>query len=108
MLFQLFSQGYFSPMATLCKTHLGPFLEGDQNLPGPTDLYNIKVVNDGECRVCGEAPLDIPRRKRLRSCVEQWSACRDGTYNPSCCRFPKECSCEAYPDENINASLLED
>lgn len=30
---------------------------------------------------------------REPSCVEAWPECEDGGYNPSCCRFPKACSC---------------
>jgi hypothetical protein len=26
-------------------------------------------------------------------CVAQWPDCRDGAYDPRCCRFPKSCSC---------------
>ncbi len=45
--------------------------------------------NDPE-RKGDEAPAGD---NRLSSCVEQWPECRDGEYNPKCCRFPKECSC---------------
>lgn len=31
--------------------------------------------------------------ERSPSCVEQWAECEDGAYHPSCCRFPKVCSC---------------
>lgn len=26
-------------------------------------------------------------------CIERWPECEDGAYHPSCCRFPKSCSC---------------
>lgn len=26
-------------------------------------------------------------------CVEAWPECEEGAYHPSCCRFPKSCSC---------------
>ena len=42
----------------------------DPNLPQPDDLDQL----------------------RLKTCVENWPEARDGDYNPSCCRFPKECS----------------
>jgi hypothetical protein len=32
--------------------------------------------------------------ERLSGCVERWPECRTGDYNPSCCRFPKSCSCD--------------
>lgn len=45
-------------------------------------------------------------KPRLLSCVEQWPGCSEGDYHPSCCRFPKSCSCTVYPD-NIDPELLE-
>lgn len=30
---------------------------------------------------------------RRTECVERWSDCADGEYDPRCCRFPKSCSC---------------
>ena len=38
-------------------------------------------------------------RPRLKHCTEQWPECTDGEYNPSCCRFPKSCSCTIYNDD---------
>ena len=35
---------------------------------------------------------------RLKECIEQWPECREGTYNPRCCRFPKSCSCGGAPE----------
>lgn len=26
-------------------------------------------------------------------CIERWPECRDGDFNPACCRWPKSCSC---------------
>ncbi len=40
------------------------------------------------------AELPIARHGRHINCVEAWPDCVDGTYNPSCCRFPKSCSCD--------------
>lgn len=31
-------------------------------------------------------------------CVEAWPECEDGAYHPSCCRFPKSCSCAVVHD----------
>lgn len=31
--------------------------------------------------------------ERDPKCVERWPDCCPGEYNPSCCRFPKSCSC---------------
>lgn len=53
-----------------------------------------------------EAPRIVPPRPRLKSCIEEWPECVDGEYNPSCCRFPKTCSCTGYSD-NIDPALLE-
>jgi hypothetical protein len=30
---------------------------------------------------------------RDTACIEQWPDCRNGDYDPRCCRFPKSCSC---------------
>lgn len=51
-------------------------------------------------------------RPRLKHCTEQWPECTDGEYNPSCCRFPKSCSCTIYnddtpPDELEDAEVIE-
>jgi|SRR5882724_4797786 len=37
-------------------------------------------------------------RSRLAECVEAWPDCYSGGYDPHCCRFPKSCSCDVYPD----------
>lgn len=43
------------------------------------------------------APTDNRVRvTRNPTCVEQWPECEDGAYHPSCCRFPKSCSCNVY------------
>jgi hypothetical protein len=44
--------------------------------------------------------------RRLLSCIEQWPYCSEGEYDPSCCRFPKSCSCTIYSD-NTPDELLE-
>ena len=31
------------------------------------------------------------------ACRERWPECRQGGYDPACCRFPKSCSCDASP-----------
>lgn len=35
---------------------------------------------------------------RRPECVERWSDCADGDYDPRCCRFPKSCSCALLED----------
>lgn len=52
-----------------------------------------------------ESPVVI--RPRLRACVELWPECEEGQYNPSCCRFPKSCSCTGYSDEHVTPDMLE-
>lgn len=47
-------------------------------------------------------------RRRLRACVEAWPDCSTGDYHPSCCRFPKSCSCTAYSDEHVTDADLEE
>jgi hypothetical protein len=36
-------------------------------------------------------PVDI----REPQCILNWEDCRDGRFDPRCCRFPKSCSCTA-------------
>lgn len=79
------------------------------------------TIHDIECEI-KDAEAELPRRKeqeadvspaiwkperRLKSCVEAWPECWTGEYNPSCCRFPKSCSCLSYPDD-ISPEHLED
>ena len=45
--------------------------------------------------------------RRLKVCVENWPGCYEGGYDPSCCRFPKSCSCEVYDPETISEERLE-
>ena len=45
-------------------------------------------------------------KPRLKSCVEAWSGCATGEYNPKCCRWPKSCSCTIYGN-NIDPKYLE-
>lgn len=47
------------------------------------------------------------RVRRLKSCVESWPECQEGECNPSCCRFPKSCSCTVYDDEHVTEDDLE-
>lgn len=45
-------------------------------------------------------------RPRLKDCVETWPECYEGGYDPRCCRFPKSCSADVYPDD-VDPTLLE-
>ncbi len=45
--------------------------------------------------------------RRLRACVEAWPGCETGEYNPSCCRFPKSCSCTVYDPDLVRPEDLE-
>lgn len=45
--------------------------------------------------------------RRLRACAEAWPACQEGEYNPSCCRFPKSCSCTVYDPDRVTEDQLE-
>jgi hypothetical protein len=57
-----------------------------------------------ETHVEASEPIHHPR-PRLRSCVEEWPECYEGGYNPKCYRFPKSCSCTAYPDNTAPEEL---
>lgn len=43
--------------------------------------------------------------RRLKECVENWPDCEEGQYHPSCCRFPKSCSCTIYPEGTADELL---
>lgn len=45
--------------------------------------------------------------RRLRTCVENWPECEEGSYDPACCRFPKSCSCTVYDPAAVKESDLE-
>lgn len=51
--------------------------------------------------------VGIPVERRLKSCVENWPGCYEGGYDPSCCRFPKSCSCTIYDPERVKEEDLE-
>lgn len=38
-----------------------------------------------------------PQPETDPACRERWPECRQGGYDPACCRFPKSCSCDASP-----------
>jgi hypothetical protein len=45
--------------------------------------------------------------RRLRACVEAWPECREGGYDPRCCRFPKSCSATVYDPQYVTEADLE-
>ena len=49
---------------------------------------------------------DTPCVWRERACVENWSGCESGDYNPACCRFPKSCTERAF-DQFLAEQLLD-
>ncbi len=44
-----------------------------------------------------EAQQASPQPETDPACRERWPECRQGGYDPACCRFPKSCSCDAPP-----------
>jgi len=60
----------------------------------PADpIERLPDVKVGQPSEVDQAPTE-PIERRHASCIEAWPDCWDGGYNPSCCRFPKSCSCE--------------
>lgn len=57
--------------------------------------------------VANSVPATIPYRRRLKSCLEEWPDAEPGAYNPSCCRFPKSCSCTSYDPTQVTDDDLE-
>lgn len=45
--------------------------------------------------------------RRFKTCVEAWSGCGDGEYDPRCCRFPKSCSPFPYPEAITAGNITE-
>lgn len=79
---------------------LDEWLDGDR-VSAPN---MAKVTASGENKPRARPPWV---KLRLKSCVERWAGCADGEYNPSCCRFPKDCSATVYPDD-IDPKYLEE
>lgn len=79
--------------------------------PEPTRGEIIAAAKEAGLSMIAFPPVeDIPRpapRLRLRHCVEAWPECETGMYNPSCCRFPKSCSCDIYDDDQVTSDDLE-
>lgn len=44
---------------------------------------------------------------RHAACVEAWPDCREGEYNPYCCRFPKSCRCDVGEPWQLTVKRLE-
>jgi hypothetical protein len=42
-----------------------------------------------------------PEWRRNPHCEEAWPDCWDGGYDPRCCRWPKSCSCNVVPDQDL-------
>jgi len=55
--------------------------------PEPADAMSELPAASAEVRPSGLAERDP-------ECVANWPDCYEGGYDPSCCRFPKSCSCE--------------
>ena len=47
-------------------------------------------------------PATAPQPETDPACRERWPECRQGGYDPACCRFPKSCSCDA-PQQPVTA-----
>jgi hypothetical protein len=81
-----------------CAGHSGVIEENKQAFE--REMYDTSLT-------VTKLPEEVGRRRRLRSCVEEWPECYEGGYNPKCCRFPKSCSCTAYPDNTPPEELEE-
>lgn len=51
--------------------------------------------------------LDIARR-RLKRCIERWPEAEVFMYDPRCCRFPKNCSPYAKPEQVVSGVVTDD
>ena len=59
-------------------------------LPGA--LGRMRGVYSRRLKELRELAKPIPDSREPK-CVERWPECENGGYDPSCCRFPKSCSC---------------
>jgi hypothetical protein len=58
------------------------------------DVYLDKLEELGvQCDTSGGLTNTELADARDPECVARWPGCRDGEYDPKCCRFPKSCSC---------------
>jgi hypothetical protein len=58
---------------------------GHSNIQEVSDRYYAKIMDAYTPSVVAD--------DRHPACIEQWPDCRNGDYDPRCCRFPKSCSC---------------
>jgi hypothetical protein len=72
----------------------------ENNRPTGRVLHQIELIIDRNALPKSE-PIELPPGakaepvdRRHASCVEAWPDCWTGGFNPSCCRFPKSCSCD--------------
>jgi hypothetical protein len=83
-----------TPLATNVKV-----LETDAGLlvTGKLTEAGQKLFDENEADFMAETAGSIMHYQfkdtRYPECVERWPECKSGEYNPSCCRFPKSCSC---------------
>lgn len=87
--------------STLHITPEGLLLEQGRQLASERDDLIAKGVDPKDLLIPMAPPL------RLKSCVHVWPNCEEDTYNPSCCRFPKPCSCRSYSLEYVKPEDLE-
>ena len=66
---------------------------------------SLRMVGQGSPAGVSHDWAKARRRPRLRACVEAWPEAEEGEYNPACCRFPKSCSADVYP-EGIDPDML--
>lgn len=74
--------------------------EPEQTTPAgwDVDLSKLKTALDEVQNVDERDPV----------CVERWHDCCPGEYNPSCCRYPKSCSCLIVQGEKTIETVTED
>jgi len=85
-------------MATAQQILRAPrMVEGTFEHGGETYRFKAKPERESamaELRAASAEARPAGLAERDPECVANWPDCYEGGYDPSCCRFPKSCSCE--------------
>lgn len=81
-------------LAKLCKVHKSALSKMERGESSPT-LRTIRAIAEAlEYEIVFvDSTYEPPPDDRDPLCIEQWPDCYNGEYHPSCCRWPKSCSC---------------
>ncbi len=56
-------------------------------------VKDMRIKQKSRKKAVAPPSIDQAVDRRRPECIANWPDCEEGEYNPSCCRFPKSCSC---------------